>query len=320
MKYLLLFVIGCCTAAGGFAQQRAQHVSVHLRYWLYLPEGYHAGSAEQWPLVIFLHGSGERGNDLDKVKVHGPPKLAGQQAFPFMLVSPQCPDGERWNVYMLNKLLDALLAEYRVDPDRVYLTGLSMGGQGTWQWALSNPERFAAIAPICGRSVSGPVWRLRHLPIWVFHGAKDTVVPLEESEKMIRELEQSGSVPLVTIYPEAGHDSWTEAYNNPDLYTWMLQQRRNPQFPWKGDPELYPLFTGTYQLNDGRMIEVALKDGQLIARFNGQEVVLQPENMTGAFYAGVWTDNRLVFSWKGNRKVRSLVLATTEGVFSGRRK
>src|SRR4028119_329769 len=121
-------------------------------YLLYLPEAYGKDPNQKWPLVVFLHGSGESGSDLEKLKAHGPPKLIAQgKAFPFIVVSPQAPDGVRrgWDVEVLNALLDDMLAKYSVDTDRVYLTGLSMGGYGTWSWATANPERFAAVAPIC---------------------------------------------------------------------------------------------------------------------------------------------------------------------------
>ncbi len=122
-------------------------------YLLYLPEGY-AEQEASWPLLLFLHGAGERGDSLDLVNVHGPPKLIEQgQGFPFIVVSPQCPVEQRWSVKTLDKLLNDIAAQYRVDEDRIYVTGLSMGGFGTWNLAARFPHRFAAIAPICGGGV-----------------------------------------------------------------------------------------------------------------------------------------------------------------------
>ncbi len=182
-------------------------------------------------MLIFLHGSGERGNDLEKVKVHGPPKLVAEgKQFPFIIVSPQCPTEERWAYPAGLDLLDAILNEvsekYRVDETRMYVTGLSMGGEGTWALAIAYPKRFAAIAPVCGRSFPERAERIKNLPTWVFHGAKDNVAPLEHSEKMVEALKKSGNAVRFTIYPEANHDSWTETYNNPELFEWLLKQQR----------------------------------------------------------------------------------------------
>lgn len=200
-------------------------LNVELQYLLYLPTDYEA-SDKKYPLVLFLHGSGERGNDIELVKRHGPPKLVEEgKEFPFVLVSPQCPDGTRWNyqTHALIALLDELESKYRIDKNRIYVTGLSMGGQGTWTLALNQPNRFAAIAPVCGWTDSWEVCKISHLPIWVFHGAKDNVVPVSESEQMVNALKQCGANKvMLTIYPDANHDSWTETYNNPELYNWLL--------------------------------------------------------------------------------------------------
>jgi len=126
----------------------------------------------------------------------------------------------------LNGLLDEILASYKVDRDRVYLTGLSMGGFGTWALAAAHPERFAAIVPICGGGNPADAGRLKDLPIWVFHGAKDRAVPLERSEVMVNAIRKAGGSPKFTVYPEAGHDSWTGAYTDPELYKWLLKHLR----------------------------------------------------------------------------------------------
>ena len=198
---------------------------VKLEYLLSLPADY-AKSKKTWPLMLFLHGAGESGNDLMKVKIHGPPKLVETKGpFPFILVSPQSP-GRGWNPDVLNALVDSVIREYRVDKDRVYLTGLSMGGYGTWTLAAAHPEKFAALAPICGGGNPADAAKLAKLPIWVFHGAKDPVVPLKRSEEMVEALKTAGGHPKFTVYPEAQHDSWTETYNNPEFYEWLLAQKR----------------------------------------------------------------------------------------------
>ena len=200
------------------------------RYLLYLPEE-HGQSGGPWPLVLFLHGDGEGGDDLELVKKNGPPKLiAAGKEFPFILVAPQCPSDVWWTgeLGFLKALLDSVVAEHDVDEERVYVTGLSMGGYGTWALAMEQPDRFAAIAPICGRGDPERVSLIKHLPIWVFHGAQDNTVPLEASEKMVEALRAAGTEPKFTVYPEAGHDSWTATYDNPEFYEWLLAQRRRP--------------------------------------------------------------------------------------------
>lgn len=205
-------------------------LKVELQYLLYLPEDYEKAEKE-YPLVLFLHGAGERGNEIELVKRNGPPKLIEEgKNFPFILVSPQCPEQTRWNyqTQTLIALLDEIESKYRVDKNRIYVTGLSMGGQGTWSLALTQPNRFAAIAPICGWTDTWEVCKIKHLPVWVFHGAKDNVVPVTESQQMFDALKQCGAENIkLTIYPEANHDAWTETYNNPELYNWLLSHSLN---------------------------------------------------------------------------------------------
>jgi len=198
------------------------------KYLLFLPEGY-GEKDKRWPLMLFLHGAGERGDDLNKVKVHGPPKIVEKQKdFPFIVVSPQCPTGLWWNdqLEVLINLLDDIVARYDVDTERVYLTGLSMGGFGTWALASRYPDRFAAIAPICGGGMRIMSFGLTKTPVWAFHGAQDKVVPLQESEEMVAAIKARGGNAKLTVYPDAGHDSWTKTYNNQELYDWLLKHRR----------------------------------------------------------------------------------------------
>lgn len=207
---------------------------VRLRYLLHLPGEYGKDSEKRWPLILFLHGMGERGDDLEKVKIHGIPKVADKDLdFPFVTVSPQCPLDSVWTSQLpaLEALLDSVLARYAVDPARVYLTGLSMGGYGSWTLGSRSPERFAAVVPICG---GGPwelgfpakVAALKEVPVWAFHGAEDDVVPLAESEKMVDHLRSVGGDVRLTVYPDCGHNSWDQAYSNPYLYRWLLKYHR----------------------------------------------------------------------------------------------
>ncbi|MBW7887667.1 MAG: prolyl oligopeptidase family serine peptidase [Bacteroidetes bacterium] len=199
---------------------------VDIPYLVYLPKEYETKG--KMPLLFFLHGSGERGNDPQKLKVHSIPKIIDDRDdFPFIVVSPQCPDGQRWDVEVLNALLDKVIAELPVDSNRIYLTGLSMGGYGVWRFAIAHPDRFAAIAPVCGWGVLEDVEKLRTMPVWVFHGAKDNVVPPSESEKMVERLQKFGNTQVkFTLYPDANHNAWDAAYGTPELYEWFLQHTK----------------------------------------------------------------------------------------------
>ena len=204
-----------------------QH-NASLRYLLALPEGYGESDAK-WPLLLFLHGAGERGDSLDLVKVHGPPKqVENGQRLPFVVVSPQAPADSWWDVEALAALLDEVMAEHRIDPDRVYVTGLSMGGFGTWELVSTYPERFAAAIPICGGGTPRKICNARDVPIWAFHGDADTSVPLTRSEEMVMWLQErcDGDKVRLTVYPGVGHDSWTRTYDNPEVYEWLLSHRR----------------------------------------------------------------------------------------------
>lgn len=204
-------------------------LSLSANYLLYLPKNYDE-STDEFPIVLFLHGAGERGTDIEKVKVHGLPRLINEgKDFPFIVISPQCPDNMFWNTDVLAALLDEIEDNYRVDKNRIYVTGLSMGGHGTWSLAIAQPNKFAAIAPICGWSNPTMAYSIKHIPIWVFHGAKDMVVPLSASEQMVEKLKSCNADVKLTIYPEANHDSWTETYNNEELYSWFRQHSLNKE-------------------------------------------------------------------------------------------
>ena len=204
--------------------------TVRLNYLLFLPENY-SKTPDRWPFTLFLHGAGERGDNLGLVKKHGIPKIVeAKPGFPFIAVSPQCPRDTSWREPLMLNALEGLLDEIvhtcRVDTDRIYLTGLSMGGFGTWGLAARDPGRFAAIAPICGGGDPEQASKLKPLPIWIFHGAKDKVVNPRRSEEMYDALKACGADVKFTLYPEAGHDSWTETYHNPELYDWLLSHSR----------------------------------------------------------------------------------------------
>ncbi|WP_136024916.1 carboxylesterase family protein [Microbacterium sp. K27] len=201
-----------------------------LRYLVHLPNDYETDPDRLWPLVLFLHGAGERGSDVDLAAVHGPPRLADAgHEFPFILVTPQCPESSQWvaELTTLSVLLDEVAAAHRIDPARVAVTGLSMGGFGTWSLAVRYPDRFAAIAPICGGLWMQSAAPIRALPTWAFHGDADDVVPISATEQIVAELRSLDADVRFTRYAGVGHDSWTETYANPELYSWLLSHRQN---------------------------------------------------------------------------------------------
>lgn len=196
------------------------------RLWVALPTDY-AQRPARWPLLVFLHGSGERGTDLAKVKVHGPPRLIGEgAAYPCIVASPQLEEGARWNPQRLHRLLAGLQARLHVDPQRCLGTGLSLGGFGVWEWATAYPEDLGAIAPICGYGDPAKVAAMRRVPVRAYHGDGDTVVPLAPHQACIEALRAAGGTGSLTVYPGVGHDSWTPAYQDPGLLPWLLAQRQ----------------------------------------------------------------------------------------------
>ena len=202
-----------------------------LSYLLYEP-GPTVQKGNRYPLVVFLHGMGERGSDLSRVTVHGPPLLAEKgRAFPFFLAAPQCPADTSWLFQLdaLRGLVADLARRLPVDTSRICLTGLSMGGFGSWHLAVEYPHAFSAVVPICGGSAlaSGLDQRLAsiaHLPVWAFHGAKDDVVPIILQQMLVDGLRAAGGNVQFTVYPDADHDSWTATYGNQQVYDWMLAQ------------------------------------------------------------------------------------------------
>lgn len=201
-------------------------------YQLFVPESFSDGApmrkAKTWPLLLFLHGSGERGSDIAKVKVHGPPKYADAHPdFPFILISPLLPSDEDWNLAKLDRILEHAQKTLPIDPDRIYLTGLSRGGQAAWRWAAAEPRRFAAVVPVAGRGDPATACALKDVPIWALHGDRDDVVTPEGSFAMMRAIRAcGGQQSRLTIYPDLGHNAWDPAYSDPALYLWLLSHRR----------------------------------------------------------------------------------------------
>lgn len=200
--------------------------TLEMGYLLYLPDDY-GKKDKDWPLVLFLHGSGERGTDIELVKRHGPPKLIENgQKFDFLVVSPQCPRKQWWDVDTLANLVDDIIKRYDVDEDRIYCTGLSMGGYGTWEMAIKYPHKFAAIAPICGDSFETRAGEIRHIPAWVAHGGQDKGVNPRGSVAMVQTLQKYGGEVVFKYFPNGGHDVWTRTYDDPEFFAWLLKHKR----------------------------------------------------------------------------------------------
>jgi predicted esterase len=264
----LLFLSICARS-----QQTNEQYNLAVKYLLALPEEYSADTAKKWPLLIFLHGSGESGDDLNKVKVHGPPKLVEQgRKLPFIVVSPQANRNFGWQPEILEHFLRSLKQTYRVDKDRIYLTGLSMGGYGTWNWASKYPKNFAAIVPICGGGDTAEVWKLQNVPVWCFHGGKDNVVPPSESTRLIDALKKVNPAARLTIYPDAGHDSWTETYNNDSVYSWLLQQKRKVLEPVAMTASKLKEYAGLYSRTGKDTLKLEIAGNKLIAKTGGPEL------------------------------------------------
>ena len=208
-----------------------------ISYLLYLPRDYGRNPQKKWPLVLFLHGSSERGDNPGVLIAHGLPEmLTSTLDFPAVVLSPQAPENTVWwgtQLYEVSALLDHVQAHYTVDAKRIYLTGLSMGGFGAWAMVMRQPQRFAAVVPIAGGwdsdrdSVPGNICDIKAVPVWVFHGAQDEIVPPRKSQLMVDALKQCGAGVHYTLYPDANHrESFERAYADPDLYAWMFEQHR----------------------------------------------------------------------------------------------
>ena len=205
-----------------------------LRYLMYLPTSYNVN--RQWPLILYLHSSLEEGTDLSLLKQRAlPEKLEQEPDFPFIVISPQISSGYWYqNIDSLEELLTASEAVLPIDLARLYLTGFSLGGYGTWAYAYEYPQRFAAIAPVAGSLDLGDEFvvpydmcKLKSMPVWDFQGAQDTTVDPDEAQVLVKTLSNCGDEAKITLYPEAGHMvSGTLAYDDPALYDWFLAHQR----------------------------------------------------------------------------------------------
>jgi predicted peptidase len=222
--------------AGGRGEHGFQHRvykdadGTESKYVVFVPQDYKGD--KEYPVILFLHGAGETlGGSKQPVAVGiGPAIKKREKTFPFIVVIPQSHK-RTWKAGSADAnralaILDLVCKQYKTDPKRVYLTGLSMGGYGTWSLATANPERWAAIVPVCGGGDPKQVAKIKDLPCWCFHGDADKAVPVKRSRDMIEALKAAGGNPRYTEYPGVGHNSWDRAYGTDELYSWLLKQKR----------------------------------------------------------------------------------------------
>ncbi|MCP4848351.1 MAG: prolyl oligopeptidase family serine peptidase [Verrucomicrobiaceae bacterium] len=201
-------------------------------YLLYLPKKFDAKSTEKWPVILFLHGRGESRGPLSIVAKWGPPRMAARgDNLPYIIISPQCPADQRWtSAGQLQAVLDLLAhisKSFPVDSQRIYLTGLSMGGYGSWKLAAEHGKLFAAVAPICGAGDPKDAMKLKSVPVWAFHGTEDRAVPYQRSLEIVEAIQKSGGKKVrFTTLKHVGHNSWSAAYATPELFEWFNKHRR----------------------------------------------------------------------------------------------
>lgn len=219
-----------CAAQSHLVQGELETVTKeNLKYYLYYPEDYFASENEEFGLLLFLHGGGESGRNVEEIKDTGPPKmLAEGKQFPFLILAPQNAYANKWwNTDAIVQLLDSVVNTNRVDKKRIYLTGLSRGGSASWELATQYPDKFAAMAVVCGMTpLPYAHWIDKEMPIWVFHGDQDDVIDVEESDKMVEKLRKMGHDVRYTKYKGVGHNAWERAYTTDSLYTWFAKQKR----------------------------------------------------------------------------------------------
>lgn len=233
-RYLFLIfaviLLQACSAQSHLIEDELETVTTeNLKYYLYFPEDYDIERTEKFPLLLFLHGGGEAGGKLTDLNGSGPPKLIAEgNQFPFLILAPQNPHVKQWwNTRAVMQLLDSVIQENNVDIDRIYLTGLSRGGGAAWELAVQYPDKFAAMAVVCGMTpLPYASWINKDMPMWVFHGEDDKSIPVSESIEMVARLKSMGYSVKFTKYEGVGHNAWGKAYTTPELYDWFIQQKR----------------------------------------------------------------------------------------------
>lgn len=226
---LIILLLQSCAAQKNLLEGEQEVLfSQHLQYYLYYPDNYFSEEDQDFGLLLFLHGGGESGQELNELKKHGPPKMmADGYPFPFLVLAPQNPyEKQWWDIRVVNTLLDSIVENNRVDKKRIYLTGLSRGGSAAWEMAVQYPNKFAALAVVCGMAPTPYAhWLNKEMPIWVFHGVEDKVIPVSESDTMVEKLKEMNFDVQYSRYEGVGHNSWSRAYADDELYQWMNRQK-----------------------------------------------------------------------------------------------
>ena len=234
---LMPFLVAVCIAQSGAPpRQQSAHMldattshPVHLSYLLFLPATYAATPDTHWPLILYLHGGSLRGENVEQLRTLGlPHKLENEPDFPFVVVSPQCPAGEIWtDAEAIDALLDRVIRDYRIDQQRIYVTGHSMGGRGALYFAYRLPSRFAAVLALSPYSpITAWANKLAQIPLWLFQGSADTLAPITETKELVGAIQSAGGHPRFNSLE--GRDHFIlDVYDRPDVYQWLLQQKRN---------------------------------------------------------------------------------------------
>ncbi len=233
MKIILLFLVALfpftILAQDQVKADFSTDVTIRYSYQYVLHKP--AVSKQKKPLIIFLHGSGEKGTDIEKVKVHGPLKYLKTASLDAFILAPQCPETAYWESESLHQLIQKIIQENNIDTSKIYLTGLSMGAWGAWNLAIAHPETFAALVPIAGFVDRVPMienCKLQHIPIKIYHGLMDDVVSVDYSVAIYKRLKQCNTNIELIIFDDANHDSWSRVYDDVQMYNWMFKQVKLP--------------------------------------------------------------------------------------------
>lgn len=223
----ILFIPSLVHAQGQQSHKSSIEISATWEYLLYLPSDYQNDTTTQFPLMLYLHGGGESGGNIEELKRHGLPGLIEEgKEFPFIILSPQNPHKKKfWDDTAVIALLDEVQKNYRVDPKRIYLLGVSRGAYGAWHLMVQYPDRFAAVVAISGEAPATYAQWVTNMPVWVFHGMEDESIPISESDSMVAALRKNGNQVRYTRYEDTGHDAWTATFKNQEVYEWLLRQR-----------------------------------------------------------------------------------------------
>lgn len=231
-KYILFFVLAFFLKMTPASSQEMTgnfkkeiKTTIDVRYILQLPQN----KKEKFPLIVFLHGSGERGTDIEMVKNHSPFTYQNLMKTDVAILAPQCEENTWWDTNAIYELIQSIVKNYNADPSRIYLTGLSMGGWGTWKLATEHPELFAAVAPVCGvtdTNIYKNVEVLKNTPVQIYHGALDDIVSPTMSLEIYQKLKKVNPSCNLTIFPNDNHNSWDSTYSNPAFYEWLFAQKK----------------------------------------------------------------------------------------------